>query len=246
MHIPHYNIVFDPKDLTLEDEFPFRCYKGIVCFNKCCYDVKLILSPYDLLRLKKSLGLSTEELIEKYGEFFIGEVTQLPVISINMNPYDYSCPFLDEKEGCKVYPDRPSACRTYPLARYFAENEKGEKIELYKIIRETHCKGHYENRPIKVKDFLKEQGLLPYHHFNDLWGEVVLKRQRFADTPLTGDLLDLIYLLAYDLEGLRADIKEGNVPYFNIEEASLPDEVLLEKALKIIRDEVLKEENLNW
>ncbi len=246
MHLPHYNIVFDPKDLTLEDEFSFRCYKGIVCFNKCCYDVKLVLSPYDLLRLKRGLKLNTEELIEKYGEFFIGEVTQLPVITINMNPYDYSCPFLDEKAGCKVYSDRPSACRTYPLARYFAEKEGGEKVELYKIIRETHCKGHYENRPIKVKDFLEEQGLSIYHHFNDLWGEVVLKRQKYSHIPLTGDLLDLIYLLAYDLENLKTEIKEGDLSYFTRDEANLPDEVLLEKALKIIRDEVLTEENLNW
>lgn len=246
MYIPHYNIVFDPKDLTLEDEIVFDCHKGVVCFTRCCYDVKLVLSPYDLLRLKRALQLTTEEFVEKYGEFFIGEVTQLPVIAVNMNPYDYSCPFLQEKEGCKVYEDRPSACRIYPLARYFAENEKGEKIELYKIIRETHCKGHYEKRPIKVKDYLVEQGLLSYHHFNDLWGEVVLKRQKFAHIPLTGDLLDLIYTMAYDLETLRDSLKTGDFPYLRQEDADLSDEELLEKSLMAIRDEVLTEENINW
>ncbi len=242
MHIPHYNIVFDPKDLTLEDTFTFKCYKGIVCFNRCCYDVKLILSPYDLLRIKRALNLSTEAFIEKYGELYIGEVTQLPVISINMNPYDYSCPFLDKEEGCKIYPDRPSPCRIYPLARYFAENEKGEKIELYKIIRETHCKGHYENYPIKVKDFLEEQGLIPYHYFNDLWGEVVIKRQKFSHTPLTGDLLETIYLLAYDLEGLRNYLENEKLFTLSQEDLALSEEELLEKALKVIRDEILREE----
>jgi len=246
MHIPHYNIVFDPKDLTLEDELTFRCYKGIICYTRCCYDVKLVLSPYDLYRLKKSLKLSTEDFIEKYGEFFLGEVTQLPVIAVNMNPYDYSCPFLEEREGCKVYVDRPSACRIYPLARYFAQNEKGERIEVYKIIRETHCKGHYENRPIKVRDYLVEQGLLPYHHFNDLWGEIVLKRKTFEHIPLTGDLLDLIYLLAFDLESLKVSIKREELPYFTKEDLELPEEVLLEKALITIRDKIITEENLNW
>ncbi|MGC9017723.1 MAG: YkgJ family cysteine cluster protein [Caldimicrobium sp.] len=246
MHIPYYNFVFDPKDLSLEDEISFYCYKGIVCFNKCCYDVKLVLSPYDLLRLKRNLKISTSEFIERYGEFYIGEVTQLPVISINMNPYDYSCPFLSEPEGCKVYADRPSACRIYPLARYFAENEKGEKVELYKIIRETHCKGHYEKRPIKVREYLEEQGLPIYHHFNDLWGEVVLKRQKFSHIPLTGELLDLIYFMAYDLEELREEIKNNSLPYFTQEDLKLSDEELLEKSLKIIRDEILTEENLNW
>lgn len=246
MHLPHYNFVFDPKDLTLEDEFSFNCFKGIVCFNKCCYDVKLVLSPYDLLRLKKKLKLSTSDFIEKYGEFYIGEVTQLPLISINMNPHDYSCPFLAEPEGCLVYPDRPSSCRIYPLARYFAENERGEKLEFYKILRETHCKGHYEKRPIKVKDYLEEQGLYVYHYFNDLWGEVILKRQKFSHIPLTGDILDLIYLLAYDLEELREEIKNNSFPYFEDADLNLSDEELLEKSLKVIKNEILTEENLNW
>ncbi|MFN4197305.1 MAG: YkgJ family cysteine cluster protein [Caldimicrobium sp.] len=242
MHIPHYNIVFDAKDLTLDDTISFRCYKGIVCFTKCCYDVKLVLSPYDLMRLKKALGLTTEAFIEKYGELYIGEVTQLPIVSVNMNPYDYSCPFLHKEEGCKVYPDRPSACRIYPLARYFAEKENGEKIELYKIIRETHCKGYYENYPITVRAYLEDQGLLPYHYFNDLWGEVVFKRQKYADTPLTGDLLETIYLLAYDLESLKNALQKKNFYSLTKEDAFLPDEVLLEKALKVIRDEVLRDE----
>ncbi|MCS7150582.1 MAG: YkgJ family cysteine cluster protein [Caldimicrobium sp.] len=246
MHIPHYNIVFDSKDLTLEDELRFACYKGIVCFNRCCYDVQLVLSPYDFLRLKRALGTTTEEFLERYGEFYIGEVTQLPVISVNMSPYDYSCPFLDEAEGCRVYLHRPSACRTYPLARYFVENEKREKMELYKIIRETHCKGHYEDRPIKVIDFIKEQGLELYHYFNDLWGEIVLKRQRFSHVPLTGDILDMIYILSFDLESLREMIRSQELSHFSKEDHLKTDEELLEKGLKLIRDEILSEENLNW
>ncbi|MCS7199882.1 MAG: YkgJ family cysteine cluster protein [Caldimicrobium sp.] len=246
MHLPHYNLVFDPKDLTLEDTFSFACHKDIVCFNRCCYDVKLVLSPYDLLRLRTALNLTTEEFLERYGEFYIGEVTQLPIISVNMNPYDYSCPFLNVKEGCEVYPHRPASCRTYPLARYFAESESGDRIELYKIIRETHCKGHYENRPIQVKDFIKEQGLEIYHYYNDLWGEIVLKRQKFAHIPLTGELLDLIYVLAYDLDALREFIKAKELPFFQEEDLAKDSEGLLQKALIIIRDKIITEENLNW
>jgi len=113
-------------------------------------------------------------------------------------------------------------------------------------LRETHCKGHYEKRLITVREYLEEQGLLPYHYFNDLWGEVVLKRQKFAHIPLTGDLLDLIYLMSYDLEELRETIKNGDLPYFTEEDLKLSDEELLEKSLKLIRDEILTEENLNW
>jgi Fe-S-cluster containining protein len=247
MHIPHYNIVLDPKDLTLNDAFNFRCYKGIVCFNKCCYDVKLILTPYDFLRLRTYLGMSTEEFVEKYAEVYIGEVTQLPTVSVNMLPIDYACPFLDKEEGCKVYPARPSSCRFYPLVRYFAVSENGERVEVFKIWRETHCKGHYENRPITVQNYLEEQGLIPnYIYFNDLWGEIVSQRQKIKDIPLTGDLLEEIFLLAYDLDTLKEVIKEDEHPAFNKEDIELPAEKLLEKGLIYIRDELLKEENFRF
>jgi len=238
--------VFDPKDYTLEDEIKFHCYKGIVCFNRCCYDVKLVLTPYDFLCLRKFLGITLEEFVDKYGEVYIGEVTQLPVISINMEPYTMACPFLDEKEGCRVYPARPSSCRLYPLARYIRSGKNGKKLEVYKIIRETHCKGHYENRPIKIKDYLKEQGLIPYLYYNDIWSEVVKKRKQFEDTPLTEDMLDLIFTAVYDLPTFRELISAGEVKGIKKEIAELPDEKLLEFGMNYVKDCVLSEENLVW
>ena len=238
--------VFDPKDYTLEDKIKFHCYKGIVCFNRCCYDVKLILTPYDFLCLRKFLELSVEEFVEKYGEVYIGEITQLPVISINMNPYSLACPFLDEKEGCTVYPVRPSSCRLYPLARYLKKNEKGEIVEIYKIIRETHCKGHYENRELTIREYIEEQGLPPYFYYNDLWAQVVEKRQKFADTPLTEDMLELIFTLVYDIPGLRELIEKGEIEGFSKDMLSLSDEKLLEHGMLYVKDRLLTEENLAW
>lgn len=240
-----HSYVFDSQEYTLEDTIKFHCYKGIICFNQCCYDVKLVLSPYEFLRLRKALNLGIQEFIEKYGEVYLGEVTQLPVISVNMDPYSFACPFLNEKEGCKIYKDRPASCRLYPLARYLVKNKEGKNEEIFKVIRETHCKGHYENRPIKIKDYLKEQDLGPYLFFNDLWGEVVIKRQKFSDTPLTEDILDLIFTLAYDLEEFRILIKKEEInDFFLPEMAELPDEKLLELGLKYIRDKILTEETL--
>ncbi len=239
-----HEFVFDPKNYTLEDTIKFRCYKGISCFNKCCYDVKLVFTPYDFLRIRKALNLSVDEFIEKFGEVYLGEVTQLPIISINIDPYTQACPFLDEKEGCKIYPDRPTSCRLYPLARYVSKNEKGEKQEIFKIIRETHCKGHYEERPIKIKDYLIEQGLEPYLFYNDLWGEIVIKRKKIANTPLTGDVLDLIFLVAYDLPELRKSLKNGDLEDFPPIDPNLPDEKLLEVGLKYIKDVILSEKYL--
>ncbi len=227
--------VFDPRELRLEDEFRFACYPGISCFNRCCYDVHLVLSPYDFLRLRRALGLSPQEFLDRYGEAYIGEVTQLPVVSVPMNPHDFACPFL-KSEGCSVYPDRPSACRTYPLARFLKEDpETGEPLEIYRIIRETQCKGHYEKRSLKVKEFLTEQGLLEYHHYNDLFGKVVARRQKHAEAPLTGDQLDLIFIALYDLPRFRELAPELGLPPLE----DLSEEKILERGIEFVLEKVL-------
>ncbi len=232
--------VFDPRELGPEDEIVFACHPGVPCFNKCCYDVHLVLSPYDFLRLRLALELSPQDFIERYGEAYIGEVTQLPVVAVYMNPHDFACPFL-RPEGCSVYPDRPSPCRTYPLARYLREDpETGEVREIYRIIRETHCKGHYEKRPIRIRDFIAEQGLEPYLRFNDLFGKVVAQRQRHAETPLTADQLDLIFLACYDLPRFREEILAGRLecPYLE-DPAGASEEDLLEAGIRFVLEKVL-------
>ena len=46
----------------------FSCHKGISCWNACCSNIDISLTPYDVLRMKRHLGISsTEFLKEKYG-----------------------------------------------------------------------------------------------------------------------------------------------------------------------------------
>ncbi|WP_456433787.1 YkgJ family cysteine cluster protein [Thermosulfuriphilus sp.] len=192
MHKP----ILSRQDLGPDDEFKFACYPGIKCFNVCCHDVTLVLSPYDALRLRKALGLPPARFLEEYTDMHLGDLTQIPVVRLKMKA-DLTCPFVTP-EGCSVYQDRPSSCRAYPLARFTMRNRKtGEIIERYKIVRESHCEGHFEDRLWRVRDWIKDQGLLPYHEMNDLFGELILLRQKMADSPLSADDLDAIYTACY-------------------------------------------------
>ena len=47
----------DQEALSLESNFPFHCHADLACFNQCCHTPTIVLSPYDLLRLKQGLGL---------------------------------------------------------------------------------------------------------------------------------------------------------------------------------------------
>ncbi len=51
-----------PVQLALDDKFQFRCHKGIACFNKCCENIDIMLTPYDILRLKNRLGITVARI----------------------------------------------------------------------------------------------------------------------------------------------------------------------------------------
>jgi Fe-S-cluster containining protein len=105
------------EGLGANDEFHFACHPKVPCYNECCADLDLELSPYDVLRLRNKLGLSSEELFSRHLNLAVEAEAGLPHVSLKMGDDDRrSCPFVDET-GCTVYADRPGACRTYPLGR---------------------------------------------------------------------------------------------------------------------------------
>jgi uncharacterized protein len=80
---------------------------------------------------------------------------------------DRSCVFLDER-GCSVHPDRPLACRIYPLARWVDPdgNESFGHLEPH-----PQTAGVYGDRGT-VADYLEAQGLAPYFAMGDRYGTV--------------------------------------------------------------------------
>ena len=45
----------EPVRLDPESQFKFKCHPGIECFTQCCRDINIILTPYDIIRLKNKL-----------------------------------------------------------------------------------------------------------------------------------------------------------------------------------------------
>ena len=51
-----------PELLTDDSKINFRYCPGISCFNACCKQADITLAPYDILRMKKHLGMSTTDI----------------------------------------------------------------------------------------------------------------------------------------------------------------------------------------
>ena len=70
------------QKLALDDTFRFSCHPGIECFNRCCWDLNQCLTPYDILRLKNGLKLSSGEFLKRYTTHHIGPGSGLPVVTL--------------------------------------------------------------------------------------------------------------------------------------------------------------------
>lgn len=141
-----------PGEATIQ----FSCHKGISCFNACCKNIDISLTPYDILRLKKRLEMTSGDFLVKYT--FPYEMDNDGMAGVKFKPIENgsACQFMTA-EGCGVYEDRPTACRYYPVALLSMrkQNEFTER-EAYAMVQEDHCKGHFEPRTITINDYRKE------------------------------------------------------------------------------------------
>jgi Fe-S-cluster containining protein len=162
------------------------------------------LTPYDILRLKQGLKLSSGEFLKRYTTHHIGPGSGLPIVTLEMREHEnLSCPFVS-KAGCTVYLDRPSSCRTYPLARILQRSPDQHACEeFHVVIQEAHCLGFEEPNKWTVKEWKKSQGVEPYNEMNDLLMEIISLKNRSGRKRLAPKENELFYLACYDLNRFR-------------------------------------------
>ena len=218
----------EPKiiPMTVDKQFGFRCSATVPCFNACCRDLNQALAPYDILRLKNALGLTSGRFLETYTSQHTGPETGLPVITLKPNPKaDRQCPFVTP-EGCCVYPDRPASCRLYPLARGVSrDRSSGDIHEHFALIRETHCLGFEENAFHTARSWIESQGLARYNEFNDLFLEVISLKNRSVDGPLNLAASHLFHRALYDIDTFRDQVFRQGVLENRMLEATEREEI---------------------
>ena len=130
----------DKRQLAEGETFGFTCHPGVPCFNSCCADVNIILTPIDVLHLARRLDMNTREFLETHTSNPITKDLQLPIIMLRMKDEENKpCPFVGE-EGCTVYEDRPWACRMYPLGMAIPPASAGKEPEpIFFVFEDDHC-----------------------------------------------------------------------------------------------------------
>ncbi|MFQ3573773.1 MAG: YkgJ family cysteine cluster protein [Thermodesulfovibrionales bacterium] len=216
----------DIVSLSLDHKFNFRCYKGISCFTRCCSNIDILLTPYDILRLKNRLGLLSGEFLHKYTFINIDDKTSHPFVFLKMLDNEKRlCPFVTE-DGCTVYSDRPANCRYYPVGQASLKKmdehlKKPFTDEFYFFVREDHCKGFQEDKQWTIREWRIDQEAELYDDMNRQWKELLFRRN------LPGSELDekkqkAFYMAAYDIDRFRDFVfKSGFLDRFVIDEELL-------------------------
>ncbi len=211
-HCPEES-VFSPLG---QEGFNFRCHKDIACFNKCCSKLRLILTPYDVLRLKNRLGISSEKFLEKYTETVVDGQNRFPNVRLKMiNNEKQSCPFVTP-EGCAVYEDRPGACRLYPLGRA-STAAGGTARETFFVVKESHCLGFNENKTWQLEEWIAHEGVDEYNLMNDEWLKILTSSKRLGTEQLTRKL-QVFFMVSYNLDRFRKFLFESS--FFSLFEVS--------------------------
>ena len=193
-----------------DDQLTFRCGPDLDCFTECCSDVSIVLTPYDVLRLKKALRMDSSEFLERHTLSPIRTETKVPGrVHADGARRPRSVRFVAD-QGCKVYAAPPLGVPHVPAGRGRTQRiRRPTTSRFYFVVHEELCHGHGQGKTCSVREWIEDQGIEPYE---------MMGRLRFAGThapsdvepraALTPEKPDMFYMACYDLDRFRRFVFE--------------------------------------
>ena len=200
------SILKDYPRLSKKDRFTFGCHPGVPCFNKCCNDVNIFLTPYDIIRLKNRLGITSGQFIERYTILPVEENLKHPVVMLQMNDKTLDCPFVGES-GCTVYEDRPWSCRMFPVGvaspKEMKDKEETDE-EFYFLLREDVCEGFAEEKEWTVEEWIRDQKAEDYNEMGEIFKEISLHDFFTKGKGIQPVKLEMFFMVCYDIDKFKS------------------------------------------
>ncbi len=197
-------------ELAAGETFLFACNETVPCFNRCCAELTLPLTPYDMLRLRQHFEIDSDTFIQTHAQMrtFPDTGFPLPLLKMLEGPGE-PCPFVTPA-GCSIYEDRPGACRTYPLGRGTKIGEDGAVVERFFVVQEDHCRGFDTGKNWTAHEWLKDQGLESYNASNDRYMRI-MAMVKATNQPISSKMATMVVLCLYQLDRFRDFLAEMKV-----------------------------------
>jgi Fe-S-cluster containining protein len=195
------------KQLDRSDIFSFRCRPELACYNQCCRNLNLFLYPYDIIRLKQILGISSETFLDQYVDIVMREGNYFPDVLLKMSENsDHSCIFC-EAEGCRVYAERPYTCRTFPMEYGLQYAADGHNPELIGFLRPPDfCLGSQADDQWTLQSWVHDQGADQHQKMAKQWSEVkrLFQKDPWGDEGPQGKRAKMAFMASYNMDAFRA------------------------------------------
>jgi Fe-S-cluster containining protein len=194
------------RPIGRDDTFCFRCHPDIACFNRCCRNLNLFLYPYDVIRLRQALGISSDEFLDQYVDIVLRPSSYFPEVLLHMSETaEKACPFLTQ-HGCRVYADRPDTCRSFPIERgifFDAVKDAGNPVYFYRP--PDFCMGPREGRAWTVDQWLADQDAHRHDEMTRGWAEFIRLFQTDPWGPQgpRGSKAKMTFMATYNIDRFR-------------------------------------------
>ncbi len=248
-------ILRDSPRLALDAKFKFACHSGVPCFGKCCANVNIFLTPYDVLRMRKALRITSSEFLKKHTIPLSLEENQLPVVLLQMTDDDEKkCPFVADDGICKIYDDRPWACRMYPIGLASSKTGTGDEGEEFCFVvdeSDALCKGFGEDNELTIEGWIENQDVGTFNKKSASYMQFTLHPHLQEKKVLEEGKIQMFFTACYDIDGFRDMIFESTfLDRFEVNDEALEqfktdDEALLEFAVtKWLRFAMFREDTM--
>ena len=188
------------------DTFCFRCYPEIHCFNRCCRNLNVFLYPYDVIRLKQGLNISSDDFLDRYVDVVLRPDNYFPEVVLRMSRnQEKTCPFLKES-GCSVYADRPDTCRTFPIEQgVLFDAGRKKKIPVYFFRPPEFCLGQREKKQWTIDSWTKDQDAEQHHRMSRQWAELkgLFQTDPWGGEGPQGPKAKMAFMAAYNIDRFR-------------------------------------------
>ena len=204
------------EELKIGSPLTFDCHKGIACFNSCCRDVTIFLTPYDVVRMRTALGIGSDEFLKNHTTVVRHELSPFPLVMLKMSADDKKqCHFVTP-EGCQIYENRPWACRMFPLDKK-AQTPQGT---IFGLIKKPGCLGFNENKTVSVEDYLTVQGIKVFEGYEGLYHDII-EHDRAKELDINNtDITQMVFMAVYDLDKFRRFVFESSfLEKFKVDDA---------------------------
>ena len=192
--------------LKKDDTFTFHCHPGVGCFNRCCRNLNLFLYPYDVIRLKNSVDLSSDQFLDQYVDVVLRESSAFPDVLLRMaDNNEKTCPFVTES-GCLVYPDRPDTCRTFPIEQgviYDGHNKKSRMIQFFRP--PDFCLGQHESKIWNAQTWAQDQNAILYNRMTARWADLkrLFQMNPWVDEDWSSPKAKMAFMATYNIDRFR-------------------------------------------